>query len=66
MYLWHGAIRNAVKRGTKMPEVNYLDLGPSKKDDIAAAKAKFGFDDTNEWQHMCDYTGDFVTPVKLG
>ena len=32
---------------------------------LAAAKAKFGFDDTNEWQHMCDYTGDFVTPVKL-
>ena len=34
-------------------------------EDMAAAKAKFGFTDTDEWKFICNYEGDFETPIAL-
>mmetsp|Transcript_43622 Transcript_43622/g.92690 ORF Transcript_43622/g.92690 Transcript_43622/m.92690 type:complete len:298 (-) Transcript_43622:82-975(-) len=62
MCLWHATLLLAVHRAISMPEVKWVDLGPSKTDELAAAKVKFGFENTREWPDMCGYNGEFVLP----
>jgi len=64
-FIWHGGIRHAVERGTAMPNVHHVDLGPSKGANVVAAKERFGFADVEDWPDICDYAGEFVPPRPL-
>lgn len=40
-----------------------MDLGPSYNEKVKEAKQKLNFDDVQNWKEVCDYSGDFKTPV---
>jgi hypothetical protein len=63
--LWFHAIRTAVERALLLPEVEWIDLGPSTSEQLAAAKARLGFEDVADWRAHCRYDGAFDHPGAL-
>jgi len=65
LYVWHGVLRQAVARTCRLPAVRWLDLGPSDNERVAGAKTRFGFEDTDTWPSLCDYSGEFASDADL-
>eukprot|EP00040_Diaphanoeca_grandis_P004230 m.27655 g.27655 ORF g.27655 m.27655 type:complete len:256 (+) comp15784_c0_seq1:238-1005(+) len=61
MYVWHGAIRDAVALGIATKHVEHVDIGPSRDQDLRDMKARFGFLDCEHWKDICNYSGPFNT-----
>lgn len=63
--IWFHSLRVAVERAIIMPEVNWVDLGPSGTCELADVKTKFHFEDSSDWGEMgrCNYRGACVAPI---
>ena len=53
------SLRTAVERATNLPDVCWVDLGPSGNPAVAGVKEKYGFTNTTDWLTRCDYAGEW-------
>ena len=52
-YIWHASLRIAIERSLIMPNVKYIDLGPSISKSVVQAKEKYGFQYVDDWYDQC-------------
>lgn len=63
--LYFLAVRMNVQRALMMPEIEFVDAGPSTKSELMEIKERYGFTATMEWGagHACSYAGDFCAHI---
>ena len=52
-FIWHASLRIAIERSLIMPNVKYIDLGPSISKSVVKAKEKYGFQYVDDWYDQC-------------
>ena len=64
LFLWYKTIDIAIARVVNIPNVDFIDLGPSANDGVITTKEKLGFRSELDWVNICDYKGDFCRPFS--
>ena len=64
LFLWYKTIDIAITRVINIPNVDFIDLGPSANDGVITTKEKLGFRSELDWVNICDYKGDFCRPFS--
>ena len=52
-FIWYATLRIAIERSILLPNVEYIDLGPSISKNVIQAKGKYGFDYIDNWYDIC-------------
>ena len=53
LFIWYATLRIAIERAILLPNVEYIDLGPSSTKNVVQAKEKYGFNYIDNWYSLC-------------